>query len=77
LDNVRAEFSFTSLTYNIGRALNLVGVEVLMAAVRVRKDGFGNKIDRTLPPIIQTTLYSATQTNQIKVPSHMPIFVKY
>jgi len=34
LENVRAEFSLTALAYNIRRALNLVGVAVLMAAVR-------------------------------------------
>jgi transposase len=35
LENVRAEFSLTALVYNIRRALNLVGVEGLLAAVRV------------------------------------------
>ncbi len=34
LENVRAEFSLTALVYNIRRALNLVGVKGLMAAVR-------------------------------------------
>ena len=34
LENVRAEFSLTALAYNIRRALNLVGVESLMAAIR-------------------------------------------
>ena len=34
LENVRAEFSLTALAYNIRRALNLVGVAGLMAAVR-------------------------------------------
>lgn len=35
LENVRAEFSLTALAYNIRRALNLVGVNGLMAAIRV------------------------------------------
>ena len=34
LENVRAEFSLTALAYNIRRALNLVGVKGLMAAIR-------------------------------------------
>ncbi len=34
LENVRAEFSLTALAYNIRRALNLVGVKGLLAAVR-------------------------------------------
>jgi len=34
LKNVRAEFSLTALAYNIRRALNLVGVAGLMAAIR-------------------------------------------
>ena len=34
LENVRAEFSLTALAYNIRRALNLVGVAGLMAAIR-------------------------------------------
>jgi len=34
LENVRAEFSLTALAYNIRRALNLVGVKELMAAMR-------------------------------------------
>ncbi len=34
LENVRAEFSLTALAYNIRRALKLVGVEGLMAAIR-------------------------------------------
>jgi transposase len=34
LDNVRAEFSLTALVYNLRRALNILGVEALMAAVR-------------------------------------------
>jgi len=33
LDRVRAEFSLTALGYNLRRALNIVGVEELMAAV--------------------------------------------
>jgi Transposase DDE domain len=34
LDNVRAEFSLTALVYNMRRALNILGVEAMMAAVR-------------------------------------------
>jgi transposase/IS5 family transposase len=34
LDNVRAEFSLTALAYNLRRALNVLGVEAMMAAVR-------------------------------------------
>ena len=34
LDNVRAEFSLTALVYNLRRALNILGVEVMMAAAR-------------------------------------------
>ncbi|MCP2138609.1 hypothetical protein J2S28_005733 [Rhizobium sp. SLBN-94] len=34
LDNVRAEFSLTALAYNIKRAITLVGVTGLIAAVR-------------------------------------------
>ena len=33
LEKVRAEFAFTALVYNLRRALNIVGVEGLMAAV--------------------------------------------
>jgi hypothetical protein len=33
-DNVRAEFSLTALVYNLRRALNIIGVEAMMAAVR-------------------------------------------
>jgi transposase len=33
LANVRAEFSLTALAYNLRRALNIVGVEALTAAV--------------------------------------------
>ena len=33
LEKVRAEFSLTALVYNLRRALNIVGVEKLMAAV--------------------------------------------
>ena len=35
LDKVRAEFSLTALVYNLRRALNILGVEALMEAVRV------------------------------------------
>ena len=34
LDNVRAEFKLTALVYNLRRALNILGVEAMMAAVR-------------------------------------------
>lgn len=34
LDNVRGEFSLTALVYNLRRALNIVGVEGLIAAVK-------------------------------------------
>jgi hypothetical protein len=33
LEKVRAEFSLTALAYNLRRALNIVGVEALRAAV--------------------------------------------
>ncbi len=34
LDNVRAEFSLTALAYNLRRALNILGAEAMIAAVR-------------------------------------------
>ena len=34
LDNVRAEFSLTALAYNLRRALNSLGAEAMIAAVR-------------------------------------------
>ncbi len=34
LENVRAEFSLTALVYNLRRALNVIGVEPMVAAVR-------------------------------------------
>ena len=34
VDNLRAEFSLTALVYNLRRALNILGVETMMAAVR-------------------------------------------
>ena len=34
LDNVRAEFSLTALAYNIRRAITLLGVQAMMAAVK-------------------------------------------
>jgi hypothetical protein len=34
LEKVRAAFSLTALAYNLRRAINVVGVEGLMAAVR-------------------------------------------
>ena len=34
LENVRAEFSLTALAYNLRRAITLVGVPALVAAVR-------------------------------------------
>ena len=33
LEKVRAEFSLTALAYNLRRALNILGMERLMAAV--------------------------------------------
>jgi hypothetical protein len=33
LEKVRAEFSLTALVYNVRRALNIIGMEKLMAAV--------------------------------------------
>ena len=33
LDNVRAEFSLTALVYNLRRALNILGVEAMIAAI--------------------------------------------
>jgi IS5 family transposase len=37
LEKVRAEFSLTALVYNLRRALNILGMEKLMAAVAARK----------------------------------------
>jgi hypothetical protein len=34
LENMRAEFILTALVYNLRRALNILGVEAMMAAVR-------------------------------------------
>jgi transposase len=34
LENVRAEFSLTVLVYNLRRALNILGAEAMMAAIR-------------------------------------------
>ena len=34
LENVRAEFSLTALAYNLRRAINLLGVTAMVAAVR-------------------------------------------
>jgi len=34
LDKVRAQFSLTALVYNLRRALNILGAEAMMAAVR-------------------------------------------
>ena len=34
LENVRAEFSLTALVYNLRRALNILGVGPMMAALR-------------------------------------------
>ena len=34
LENVRAEFSLTALVYNLRRALNVLGVGPMMAALR-------------------------------------------
>ena len=34
LENVRAEFSLTAIAYNLRRAITLVGIPTLIAAVR-------------------------------------------
>jgi hypothetical protein len=34
LDSVRAEFSLTALAYNLRRAINLLGVSAMVAAVK-------------------------------------------
>jgi len=34
LENVRAEFSLTAIAYNLRRAINLVGIPALIAAVQ-------------------------------------------
>ena len=34
LEKVRAEFSLTALAYNLRRALNILGMDRMMAAVR-------------------------------------------
>jgi hypothetical protein len=34
LENVRAEFSLTALAYNLGRALNILGVGPMTAALQ-------------------------------------------
>ncbi len=34
LQNVRAEFSLTAFAYNLRRALNILGVEAMMAVAR-------------------------------------------
>jgi transposase len=34
LENVRAEFSLTAITYNLRRAISLVGIPALIAALR-------------------------------------------
>jgi hypothetical protein len=34
LENVRAEFGLTALVYNLRRAINILGVDAMMAAVR-------------------------------------------
>ena len=40
LDEVRAEFSLSTLAYNIRRVLNILGVERLLAALREAKKLF-------------------------------------
>ena len=35
LQNVRAEFSLTAIAYNLRRAISLVGIPALIAAVRL------------------------------------------
>ena len=34
LEKVRAEFSLTALAYNLRRALNILGIDTMMAALR-------------------------------------------
>ena len=34
IENVRAEFSLTALAYNLRRAITILGIPVLIAAVR-------------------------------------------
>ena len=34
LENVRAEFSLTALAYNMRRAINILGINAMIAAVR-------------------------------------------
>jgi hypothetical protein len=52
LENVRAEFSLTALVYNLRRALNILGVEAMMAAARGgdgRRDIGGTDPRTTIP----------------------------
>ena len=46
LDKVRAEFSLTALVYNLRRALNILGMEKLMAAVAASKGLKSRQIGR-------------------------------
>jgi hypothetical protein len=68
LANVRAEFSLTALAYNLRRALNILGVEVLTAAaatetvrpIRARDGAHGRP------------LRSHQMTNAAKAPKFLP-----
>lgn len=44
LDNVRAEFSLTALAYNLRRAITLIGIPALIAAVSARRAAYYPKI---------------------------------
>jgi hypothetical protein len=50
LDKVRAEFSLTALAYNLRRAINLVGVQGLIRAVRARSAPFRGLAMRSHTP---------------------------
>ena len=45
VDNVRAEFSLTALVYTLRRALNILGVETMMAAVRAKGGAISARLD--------------------------------
>lgn len=52
LSKVRAEMGLTFLVYNIKRAINIVGVEALIAAVRKGVCGLGGS---PLPSVLGTS----------------------
>ncbi len=49
LSKVRAEMGLTFLVYNIKRAINIVGVEALIAAVRKGDYGVGGNQNHFVP----------------------------